>query len=171
MRTQLTCVLCSLAILIALGMGVSEASELHSWDQKLTTKRFDVLLRFDDEAVLDHETQLVWEQAPSTTTVLWSAARISCANKVVSGRMGWRLPTFYELASLVDADEPSPSLPPNHPFDDVAGVAYWASTTHVLNDDFAWHVNFGIPDLSVSSKVALLRVWCVRGGSVATDAY
>ena len=166
------------ALLVAMGsaMPTSEASDLHAWDQVINgTKRFAVLLRFNNEAVLDNETELVWEQAPSTTTTSWASARSSCANSQVGDRMGWRLPTFQELASLIDptvtSDLNNPALPPNHPFTGIAGTAYWTHSTHVLNDDFAWHVNFGIKDLSVSIKTASLYVWCVRGGNVATDAY
>lgn len=176
-KTTRRFVILSLVVSPLLGVRVSEAGDLSSWDKVVKPNaRFAVLSSFGGEAVLDQETQLVWERAPSTVAVAWPDARLACANRDAGGRLGWRLPTFYELASLVDpavaSNLANPALPPGHPFQGISGSAYWTSTTHALNADFAWHVNFGLRDLSVSAKQsALLFVWCVRGGNSATDAY
>lgn len=68
------------------------AIPLESWDNKIpnANQRFKVLSEFGGAAVLDRETQLVWEQSPSTTPTIWSAALGVCINKNVGGRFGWR---------------------------------------------------------------------------------
>src|SRR6266446_7070038 len=102
-----------------------------AWDQQLqcdttlTCPRFIVSPNWIDAshpsggaAVLDRETGLVWEQSPSTSTFTWEDAQIHCNQLTVGNRIGWRLPTLQELASLVDGDPAntsSPRLPPGHP--------------------------------------------------------
>src|SRR6188768_4297245 len=74
-----------------------------SWDKKLSgASRFTVLSDFGGAAVRDNETGLVWEQSPETKTVNWMNARFQCTSRKIGGRMGWRLPSVHELASLVD---------------------------------------------------------------------
>src|SRR5712692_129804 len=64
--------------------------------------RFEVLLSYNDQAVLDNETGLVWEQSPGVVRRNWSNAHIHCNQKIVGNRKGFRLPTIQELASLID---------------------------------------------------------------------
>ena len=88
-----------------------------NWDKVLpAAERFIVLEAFNNEAVRDNETGLVWERSPDPTSNTWSAARFICATKIVGGRKGWRLPSFSELSSLVDTSvAPNPLLPPVTP--------------------------------------------------------
>src|SRR5690242_14422307 len=74
-----------------------------SWNRKISNaqERFRVFSEFNNEAVLDRETGLVWERTPSTQTLQWPNARLLCAQKG-GGRDRWRLPAFNELSSLVD---------------------------------------------------------------------
>jgi len=101
---------------------------VRSWDRRIENARFHVLREFNDEAVLDRETGLVWERQPSTQTFAWPNARLFCAQKAVGGRGGWRLPAFYELASLVvPAVHAGPQLPPCHHFLRVHAANYWSA--------------------------------------------
>ena len=83
--------------------------------------RFLVLTNWNNEAVLDKETGLVWERSPATTTHTWSEARFQCTARTTGNRKGWRLPSIHELASLVHPSvaSPGPTLLAGHPFTDV----------------------------------------------------
>jgi hypothetical protein len=155
-----------------------------SWDRRIdnTTRRFKVLDEFNTDAVLDKETGLVWERRPSKEAVAWPNARLMCAQKAVGGRGGWRLPSFNELASLVDpaATNPTvPRLPAGHPFLDVQPAAYWSATVFADEHGFALIVNFmfasesdapiGVTDANINGGPK--HVWAVRGGSPGPDSY
>lgn len=119
-----------------------------------------------DDIVLDKETGLVWQKNVSSDIVTWEAAQIYCNNLSLGGRMGWRLPTVQELASLVDKTQSYPALPSGHPFTNVTPYAvYWSATTYADYTINAWCV--GMPNGlvgSYSKPGAPVSVWCVRGG-------
>jgi hypothetical protein len=142
-----------------------------AWDQKLApATRFIVLTDWNSEAVLDRETGLVWEQAPETAPAVWSFARVVCSRKTVGGRFGWRLPSVYELASLMDPTQSNPALPLGHPFTNVQSE-YWSATTSAVDPTRAWHVSLFLGNVgSLGFKVNEGQVWCVRGGMNA-EAY
>jgi hypothetical protein len=155
----------------------SRQPDLKSWSNKIpAAKRFVVLADFNNEAVLDRETGLVWERSPSSTLDTWSgipSVRVQCTSRTTGGRKGWRLPSMPELASLVDPSVPSPgpTLPHGHPFTNVQSAVYWSATTVADIPTRAWFVNFsGGPEGTGGEKTEPLHVWCVRGG-MNTDAY
>ena len=165
-----------------------------NWDQALRaddpggpcpsgSSRFTCV--FDGAAVRDNQTGLVWEQAPTTVKYTWrlgtnsegslSDAREYCALSMTGAQMGWRLPSFQELASLADPslndNEGTLTLPPGHPFSNIAGAyeTYWSSTTHADNDNLAWMMGFARIGAWVpyNEKSVRAGVWCVRGGAMA----
>ena len=148
-----------------------------TWSKTLSAaERFGLVL--NGAAVLDKETGLVWEQSPSTTAIPWAVAQTHCNGLTTGGRLGWRLPTLQELASLVDTSIPSPgpTLPSGHPFSNVQPSNsmlpnYWSATTQIRGAlDWAWGVNFYLGSLAdvdgpgSTNKVSPNYVWCVRGG-------
>lgn len=146
--------------------GAEENNTLR-WDQALpVSQRFVVLPAFNSDAVLDKETGLVWEKSPQTTAVSSSNVRLTCANKAVGGRKGWRLPSLPELASLVDPSvaSPGPTLSSGHPFLNVQSTNYWSASAHAENPALMWGVGFGNGAVLGLSKAFDQRAWCVRGG-------
>ncbi|MGA6826178.1 DUF1566 domain-containing protein [Nitrospira sp. NS4] len=143
-----------------------------AWDQKLdAATRFVVLSNWNSQAVLDRETGLVWEREPhSMANSFWSSALGLCANHTTGGRKGWRLPSIFELASLVDPSVIFPSLPASHPFINIQPTLYWSATTATDLSTDAWFVNFANGLLSHEAKGLAHPFWCVRGGMNA-DAY
>ncbi len=140
-----------------------------AWSQVLPVGERFVLV-MGGVAVLDKETGLVWEQAPVEPASTWINAHVLCNVKGLGTRRGWRLPTFSELASLIDTSRPTgnPDLPANHPFTNVQNAIYWSASTAADEPTLAWEVNFnfgneaGGPEREV--KTTSNFVWCVRGG-------
>src|SRR5208283_42737 len=145
-----------------------------SWDQQLACDstsncpRFEVLAAFGGSAVLDKETGLVWEQSPSTTAEYWEAAQVHCNELTTGNRLGWRLPTVQELASLVDPSvaAPGPTLPSGHPFSNVQSSYYWSATPSASDTSSTWLADYynGFVYTVVTTDLSWY-VWCVRGGS------
>jgi hypothetical protein len=145
-----------------------------SWDQKLqcdtptTCPRFVVLANWNSAAVLDRETGLVWEKAPSIVSD-WRDSVASCVIVTKGGRFGWRLPTAQELTSLIDL--PNLTLPPGHPFTAPSEV-YWTATSSGFDGPVpaAWVVSFQGSSPIFKSKTESAGAWCVRGGGQGLDA-
>lgn len=143
--------------------------ESASWSKKFTAKqRFIVLPAFDDQAVLDRETGLVWERTPDKVPRTWYEAMGDCRSKSVGERLGWRLPAIEELASLVDPTQSrAPFLPAGHPFNNVqiGGQIYYSATSIASKPANA--MGMRPYDGSIRATLKNVRdifVWCVRGG-------
>jgi hypothetical protein len=150
-----------------------------SWDQSFpASTRFVVLTNFNNAAVLDRETGLVWERSPSTSAfriVLppgqfgGSTAWERCVGLSIANHMGWRVPTIQELTSLMDRSQ-SPALPAGHPFTvlttDIFGFSllYLSSTEYRNNFGPAYRIVSFVPGQTGATS-ADVHVWCVRGGS------
>ena len=148
------------------------AQPIPAWDHVISgAARFIVLRDFGNDAVLDQETGLVWERSPNTSaTYTYSGAAYYCLNLSVAGRRGWRVPSIFELTTLLDMNVPPPAplLPEGHPFRNVSKVLwFWSSTQEVNNvPSFQWGMN--TMDGQVSQyypTTAGVHAWCVRGPS------
>lgn len=123
-------------------------------------------------AVLDRETGLVWERSPEYPDEPWDLAVSLCHVLEKGDRLGWRLPTVEELASLIDPTQSAPALPDGHPFLNIhsgSQETYWTQTIHAGATGSWWFASFEDAELNVSSS-GLRYVWCVRGGH-GSNAY
>lgn len=129
-----------------------------------TYPRFQILEGFKGEAVLDIETQLIWERSPNSGETAWAKAWLRCALTSKGGRLGWRLPSFFELMTLV---EPSlagkANLPAGHPFRGIRAGLYWTSSLHDTDPTNAYTIDFLRGDLKSQRKNQAHAWWCVYG--------
>lgn len=148
---------------------IQSAASGPTWHQILpASERFVQVM--NNEAVLDRETGLVWEQSPSTATYTWTSAQSNCYNLVKGGRKGWHLPTAEQLTSLVDPANTNPALPTGHPFTNVQSVFYWSATTDSFDTTDGRGVLFTDGISTIAPKLSNYYKWCVRGGQ-SHDAY
>ena len=145
-----------------LTLAASAFAEGDAWDRK--ENRFQALPAFANQAVLDTETGLVWERAPSAGAFTWGQAHDRCNRLVLGARMAWRVPTLQELTSLLDIGAPN-NLTPGHPFVVLPpwniGEAIWSATTSASNATNAWGMNLA-STLTITPKGSLSHAWCVR---------
>ena len=141
-----------------------------AWDRKLPASiRFLVLTDWNNEAVLDKETGLVWERTMDGG-IQWESAQMFCAGQTTGNRRGWRLPSLHELNSLFDPSAlgGNLALPVGHPFKNFQPGYFWSVTLDALNPNAAWMVDFNgggtvTTDLIIDGHFVV----CVRGASNA----
>ncbi len=134
---------------------------------------------FNDTAVLDNETGLVWDRDPTaglaTETGIdsWSIAANKCIRKFVGGRKGWRLSSVHELTTLIDMAIPANDirLPAGHPFLNIGNDFYWTATTWAEDTNRAWVVRFLGGGVPTDDKAMARPFWCVRGASPGPAVY
>lgn len=142
----------------------ANAVDLRDWGRKFpASQRFVVLSQFNNEAVLDKETQLVW-QAVAGPHVSWGLAYLDCLRATTGGRIGWRLPTYPEIASVVV----SPGSPQgmSSVFSGVPAGMYWTATENPSNSAAAYRIvlpNGWVNPFTGQLKGNLNRYLCVRG--------
>ncbi len=147
-----------------------------AWDRRLpASHRFVVVPDFGGEAVLDLHTMLVWETAPGDTfpdgvidaddKVGENHAKQHCLEQADGRVLGWRLPSLFELLSLVDPlnTEGNPDLTPGHPFINIQASEYWSMTRDIDNPLRTWTVTFLSGRWSIEGTPGVAFVWCVRG--------
>ena len=88
--------------------------------------RFVVL---DGGLVRDTLTGLVWQQQGSTTEMTWADAQSYCSS-LVSGGLGFRLPTLKELDSLVDPTANSGGPLDQTAFPNAGTQRFWTSSLY-----------------------------------------
>jgi hypothetical protein len=161
--------------------GIAQAQAIRSWSQNNNaTQRFVTLAEFNNEAVLDRTTGLIWEKNVSTTNGDWTTAYNACLAQTHpntagpnAGSFGWRLPKFEEVASLfatgIVVGPPFNGLlvvlPSGHPFTGNATGNFW--TASESSDGTQARIFGGTSytnqlTIKTSTNAAF---WCVRGGA------
>jgi hypothetical protein len=149
-----------------------------SWAQKFSgSQRFICLWDWNNQAVLDQETGLVWQRTPEVATESknFPDAVFACYLTATGGRKGWRLPAPEELLSLIDPAQSNPALPLGHPFQQVFRF-YWSATTIFppTTTTAGAAILASIADGSIITGTTTgvsAGVWCVRGGAHLLTAF
>jgi hypothetical protein len=168
------------------------SEDLRDWGKQLPAKqRFVILSDFNDQAVLDRETQLVWERFPGDTdgngivtvedAVPFNAAAEICILKNVGGRLGWRLPAVTELATLLDPTQSDPRLPVGHPFifclsrcPSPGFRLFWTNTIQDHKPLVRYQLNINSSPAALffgEDQLPQALVWCVRGPVAGPESH
>ena len=168
------CAIPFLALLCASSLLMSPAhaqtaQPIPAWDHQIAgAARFVLLTDFGSAAVLDRETGLVWERSPTTATFTYNSATLQCLNLTTGGRKGWRLPSIFELSTLIDPTvaSPGPTLPAGHPFRNVSKPLWFWSSTRDSGTQYPWGLNTmdGMV-LMYFQGASGMHAWCVRAPS------
>ncbi|MFC1819986.1 DUF1566 domain-containing protein [Thermodesulfobacteriota bacterium] len=112
----------------------------------------------------DPETCLEWQyESPGKMT--WNDALEYSKSLSLDGKDDWRLPTVFELETLLDRSALYNNLRPimreKIPFRDTS--SYWSSTTYAPDTLSAWILMFDGAYVLSYYKSNLYHVRCVRG--------
>lgn len=136
-----------------------------TWSQILpAAERFELVM--GGAAVLDKETGLVWDQAPSSSTFAWGYSFDHCYQRPTGYRGGWRPATMAELTSLL---QPFSGLPSGHPFNLGNITSFWSASTYASDPNRAFVIIVSSGLYTYQDKSNYYCAWCVRGGNGNTD--
>ena len=114
-----------------------------------------------DNSVVDTTSKLVWQDNGDVEKkeLLYDEAKQYCAVLNLDNRSTWRLPTVYELQSIVDLTQYDPALQRGFHF----GLSkdYWSVTPYAEDKDRAWFVNFKSGSVEHSRRSYDFYVRCV----------
>jgi hypothetical protein len=115
-----------------------------------------------DGTITDNVTGLIWQKEDDDITRNWDDAVTCCNDLTLASYTDWRLPSEYELMSIVNCNTYGPSINTFY-FSGTNESYYWSSTTSAGNSSSAWFVDFdyGYVDFSTKSFPGYVR--CVRG--------
>lgn len=110
--------------------------------------------------VLDKDTGLTWQRAEGGADYTHANAKTYCSGLNLNGT-GWRLPTVFELQTIVDESRTNPAIDLTV-FDNTISSPYWSSSSFAGSPADAWAVNFGGGSVSSYYVDNAFRVRCVR---------
>ncbi len=114
-----------------------------------------------DGTVTDKVTGLMWQQGVSQTLLDVPQGIAFCSTLGLAGHPGWRLPTFVELMSLMDAGRATaPYI--NTTYFPTPSDIFWTATAVVGSQRQNLDVNFGDASTNVGSNDTPANVRCVR---------
>ena len=120
------------------------------------------------DIVDDSALHIQWQDNNSNPFVNYSDAIVTCNNLSLSGYEDWRLPTIYELITIVDMSRASNTVPAvNNTFQNIAftqglASAYWSSTEHKAVFGTVFNLNFSHGYVDAGGIGGNMYVKCVR---------
>jgi len=115
-----------------------------------------------ENSVVESEHKLLWQDSVDVEKkeLLYSEAKVYCAGLTLDKYDDWRLPTVYELESIVDLTQYDPALQRGFHF----GLSenYWSSTLYADDKERAWFINFKSGSVEHSRHSYDFYVRCVR---------
>ena len=135
----------------------------HPWPSPRFTKA-------DDFMILDRLTGLLWLRNANNFDfpMQWQEAEERIQEmqaEAAFGRTDWRMPTRYELRSLVDHGASRPALPQGHPFTNLFLGWYWTSTDAAIAQGYAWRLQVEGGRMFFGNKEEESFFWPVAGNS------
>jgi hypothetical protein len=143
-----------------------------------------------NNVVIDYNTGLMWQDDKEIITTVskygkvtsrmrylnWYEAKKYCENLKLDGFEDWRLPTVYELVSIMNFYIPKGRSAYNHTksmFKHMHNEGYWSADSDINGRTRAWYVNFAFGSIYTHTKDRNRNyVKCVRGGNdLMFDSY
>ncbi|MBA3025056.1 MAG: DUF1566 domain-containing protein [Sulfurimonas sp.] len=114
------------------------------------------------DVVLDTGTSLLWQDAPDNKdlSITYPEAQEYCSKLVIAEYSDFRLPTLYELQTIVDYAKYKPAILEG--FKHVANETYWTTTIFADDSQELWTINFKKGERSVKAKHYDRNVRCVQ---------
>jgi len=112
--------------------------------------------------VKDERNAIFWQDtlASQVSSEDWDDAVLYCDKLVLDGMEKWRLPTFWELLSIVDYKLAHPAINPLFSYTNEG--TYWTSTNFSPTPARAWTIDFRTGETYYNYKTTNHAVRCVK---------
>ena len=118
---------------------------------------------FIDYTTTDKMTGLMWQKRTETTLKSWDEANAYCENLSLNGVTGWRLPSAYELSTIVKYSAFRPAVDTNQ-FPNTEAGGFWSATVdRPSSQNRKWYVDFLMGYIYSDYTSSKMNVRCVRG--------
>lgn len=114
-----------------------------------------------DQTVTDQNSGLTWMKSDDGTPRPWQDAVAYCDGLVFAGLSDWRLPTRFELDSIVDYHRSFPAI---NPAFSCQASFYWTINPYTGDPAYAWGIYGNDGADHWLDKINRYYVRCVRGG-------
>jgi len=117
---------------------------------------------FSKDVVYDSTTQLLWQDANDNKalSITYDEAKEYCSKLVIEEYKDFRIPTLFELQTIVDYKNYKPAILTG--FKHAANQMYWSSTPFIDDTRDVWLINFTKGSRSVKSKHYDRNIRCVQ---------
>jgi hypothetical protein len=114
-----------------------------------------------NQTVTDQKSGLVWMKSDDGTGRTWQGAVDYCNGLVFAGQSDWRLPSRFELDSIVDYGRSYPAI---NPIFSCQSSFYWSAIPYAGDPVYAWGIYFNDGGDHWLDKINKYYVRCVRAG-------
>jgi hypothetical protein len=114
-----------------------------------------------NQTITDQNSGLVWMKEDDGTPRTWQGALDYCKGLAFAGHTDWRLPTRFELDSIVDYGRFYPAI---NPVFNCRSSFYWSALPYVDDPVYAWGIYFNDGGDHWLDKSNKYYVRCVRDG-------
>ncbi|MFZ4580095.1 MAG: DUF1566 domain-containing protein [Myxococcota bacterium] len=123
-----------------------------------------------DGTISDTQSKIMWQKAHSSGTMPFAGARTYCQTLDLGGHKDWRLPSSFELATLVNHVKLEPALPSGFAGTFVPAYYFWSASPYAGDTDNAWWLqfDFGFSQKGPVVEPSVARTRCMRAAQVAS---
>jgi Leucine-rich repeat (LRR) protein len=122
----------------------------------------------NDNTVTDVNTGLMWQRKMTSAPQPWEYALENCENSTDAGYNDWRLPTLFELQSIVNYNRITPPLIDPTVFPNTPNTPFWTSTpSQQTGHIYQMNFNDGFSQLAEAQNEHYYR--SVRGGQAMSS--
>ena len=114
-----------------------------------------------NQTVTDRNGGLIWMKSDDGTRRTWQDAVDYCNGLDFAGQTDWRLPTRFELDSIVDYGRSYPAI---NPIFSCQSSFYWSAIPYAGDPVYAWGIYFNDGGDHWLDKINKYYVRCVRAG-------
>lgn len=127
----------------------------------------------NETSVTDNNTHLMWQRSNNVAAMTWPEAGAFCRDLVLDGYHDWRLPSFLELATIVDYGSANPAIAMTA-FPGTSPDNYWTTFEGIglssgATGTYAVAVNFAYGEAHPLEEATSALVRCTRGETLTNS--